>query len=125
MPASSQTIACWSWCRTATGRSGRCCDYVVSTVAHLEQMGIVDGPLHALARRLIIARPSAGLLDQPVGSALEPLPELGHERLAVEARLDRLQELHDDPAGPLEEAAPAPEQAGVVATGTTGRPSSR
>jgi glutathione-specific gamma-glutamylcyclotransferase len=36
------------------GRSGRCCDYVVSTVSHLEQMGIADGPLHALARRLII-----------------------------------------------------------------------
>jgi cation transport protein ChaC len=39
--------------RHGTGRSGRCCDYVVSTVSHLEQMGIVDGPLHALARRLI------------------------------------------------------------------------
>lgn len=37
-----------------TGRSGRCCDYVVSTVSHLEAMGIEDGPLHALARRLII-----------------------------------------------------------------------
>jgi glutathione-specific gamma-glutamylcyclotransferase len=36
------------------GRSGRCCDYVVSTVSHLEQMGIADGPLHVLARRLII-----------------------------------------------------------------------
>jgi glutathione-specific gamma-glutamylcyclotransferase len=40
--------------QNGTGRSGRCCDYVVSTVAHLEQMGIADGPLHALARRLII-----------------------------------------------------------------------
>jgi glutathione-specific gamma-glutamylcyclotransferase len=36
------------------GRSGRCCDYLVSTVSHLEQMGIADGPLHALAKRLII-----------------------------------------------------------------------
>jgi cation transport protein ChaC len=36
------------------GSSGRCCDYVVSTVSHLEQMGIADGPLHALAKRLII-----------------------------------------------------------------------
>lgn len=40
--------------QNGTGRSGRCCDYVVSTVSHLEQMGIADGPLHALARRLII-----------------------------------------------------------------------
>jgi glutathione-specific gamma-glutamylcyclotransferase len=39
--------------RHGAGRSGRCCDYVVSTVSHLEQMGIADGPLHALARRLI------------------------------------------------------------------------
>ncbi len=39
--------------RGGAGRSGRCCDYVVSTVAHLEQMGIRDGPLHTLARRLI------------------------------------------------------------------------
>jgi glutathione-specific gamma-glutamylcyclotransferase len=36
------------------GRSGRCCDYLVSTVSHLEQIGIADGPLHALAKRLII-----------------------------------------------------------------------
>ena len=40
--------------QNAAGRSGRCCDYIVSTVSHLEQMGIVDGPLHALAKRLII-----------------------------------------------------------------------
>jgi cation transport protein ChaC len=40
--------------QSGTGRSGRCCDYVVSTVGHLEQMGIEDGPLHALAKRLII-----------------------------------------------------------------------
>jgi cation transport protein ChaC len=40
--------------RHGAGRSGRCCDYVISTVSHLEQMGIADGPLHALARRLII-----------------------------------------------------------------------
>jgi glutathione-specific gamma-glutamylcyclotransferase len=38
--------------RHSAGRSGRCCDYVVSTVSHLEQMGIADGPLHALAKRL-------------------------------------------------------------------------
>jgi cation transport protein ChaC len=40
--------------RGGAGRSGRCCDYVVSTVAHLEQMGIQDGPLHDLARRLVV-----------------------------------------------------------------------
>lgn len=40
--------------QSGTGQSGRCCDYVVSTVSHLEQMGIEDGPLHALAKRLII-----------------------------------------------------------------------
>jgi len=40
--------------RHGAGRSGRCCDYVISTVSHLEQMGIADGPLHALARRLTI-----------------------------------------------------------------------
>ena len=34
------------------GRSGRCCDYFVSTVDHLEGMGIVDGPLHELARQI-------------------------------------------------------------------------
>jgi cation transport protein ChaC len=34
------------------GRSGRCRDYLVSTVGHLEGMGIVDGPLHALAKAL-------------------------------------------------------------------------
>jgi cation transport protein ChaC len=39
--------------RHGAGRSGRCCDYVISTVGHLEQMGIADGPLHALARRLV------------------------------------------------------------------------
>jgi glutathione-specific gamma-glutamylcyclotransferase len=39
--------------RHGAGRSGRCCDYVVSTVSHLEQMGIADGPLHALVRRLV------------------------------------------------------------------------
>ena len=34
------------------GVSGRCRDYLLSTVAHLEAMGIVDGPLHALAAEL-------------------------------------------------------------------------
>lgn len=38
--------------RHGEGRSGHCCDYVVSTVRHLEEMGVPDGPLHALARRL-------------------------------------------------------------------------
>jgi cation transport protein ChaC len=36
--------------RRGAGRSGNCRDYLVSTVAHLEAMGIVDGPLHAFAK---------------------------------------------------------------------------
>jgi glutathione-specific gamma-glutamylcyclotransferase len=39
--------------RRGVGRSGRCRDYLVSTVGHLESMGIVDGPLHALAKALV------------------------------------------------------------------------
>jgi cation transport protein ChaC len=38
--------------RHGAGRSGRNSDYVVSTVRHLEEMGIADGPLHALAKGL-------------------------------------------------------------------------
>jgi cation transport protein ChaC len=38
--------------RRGAGRSGQCRDYLLSTVSHLEAMGIVDGPLHALAKAL-------------------------------------------------------------------------
>ena len=38
--------------RRGAGRSGQCCEYLLSTVSHLEAMGIVDGPLHALAKAL-------------------------------------------------------------------------
>lgn len=38
--------------RQGHGQSGRCDAYVLSTVAHLEEMGVVDGPLHDLARHL-------------------------------------------------------------------------
>jgi cation transport protein ChaC len=38
--------------RLGVGRSGRCRDYLVGTVSHLESMGIDDGPLHALAKAL-------------------------------------------------------------------------
>ncbi|MGH6903052.1 MAG: gamma-glutamylcyclotransferase [Geminicoccaceae bacterium] len=38
--------------RRGAGRSGQCRDYLLSTVGHLEAMGIVDGPLHALAKAL-------------------------------------------------------------------------
>jgi cation transport protein ChaC len=38
--------------RHGSGRSGHCRDYLLSTVGHLEAMGIVDGPLHALAKAL-------------------------------------------------------------------------
>ena len=38
--------------RHGIGRSGTCPDYLTSTVAHLEALGIQDGPLHALAKEL-------------------------------------------------------------------------
>jgi glutathione-specific gamma-glutamylcyclotransferase len=41
--------------RRGAGRSGRCRDYLLSTVSHLEAMGIVDGPLHVLAKTLLAA----------------------------------------------------------------------
>jgi glutathione-specific gamma-glutamylcyclotransferase len=41
--------------RRGAGRSGRCRDYLFSTVSHLEAMGIVDGPLHMLAQALVDA----------------------------------------------------------------------
>ena len=45
--------------RRGVGRSGRCRDYLVSTVGHLQSMGIVDGPLHALAEALAEERMEA------------------------------------------------------------------
>ena len=41
--------------RRGVGRSGDCRDYLLSTVSHLEAMGIVDGPLHMLAQALVDA----------------------------------------------------------------------
>lgn len=38
--------------RQGYGISGHCRDYVLSTVDHLEEQGVLDGPLHVLARRL-------------------------------------------------------------------------
>jgi len=38
--------------RAGIGQSGHCRDYLVSTVSHLEELGILDRPLHALAREL-------------------------------------------------------------------------
>jgi glutathione-specific gamma-glutamylcyclotransferase len=38
--------------RHGHGRSGACRDYLVTTVAHLEELGILDGPLHALVKEL-------------------------------------------------------------------------
>ena len=52
MPASSTRRACSSWSGTASASSGTCPDYLVSTVAHLEELGIQDGPLHVLAKQL-------------------------------------------------------------------------
>jgi len=43
------------------GVSGRCRDYLISTVAHLEAMGIEDGPLHELAKR--VGYPEAVRID--------------------------------------------------------------
>ena len=42
--------------RRGVGRSGNCRDYLLSTVSHLEAMGIVDGPLHILAQALVDTR---------------------------------------------------------------------
>jgi glutathione-specific gamma-glutamylcyclotransferase len=41
--------------RGGIGQSGHCRDYLVSTVSHLEELGIVDRPLHALAKQLTAA----------------------------------------------------------------------
>ena len=41
--------------RRGVGRSGNCRDYLLSTVSHLEAMGIVDGPLHTLAQAFLDA----------------------------------------------------------------------
>ena len=38
--------------RAGIGQSGHCRDYLVSTVSHLEELGILDRPLHALAKQL-------------------------------------------------------------------------
>jgi cation transport protein ChaC len=38
--------------RAGIGQSGHCRDYLVSTVSHLEELGILDRPLEALVRRL-------------------------------------------------------------------------
>ncbi len=38
--------------RGGVGRSGDCREYLISTVDHLEEMGILDGPLHALVKEL-------------------------------------------------------------------------
>ncbi len=38
--------------RHGHGQSGACRDYLVSTVTHLEELGILDGPLHALTKEL-------------------------------------------------------------------------
>ena len=43
----------------AQGRLGSCADYLFSTVAHLDDLGIADGPMHRLAR-LVRERQKAG-----------------------------------------------------------------
>src|SRR5207248_7050318 len=54
---------------------------------------------------------------QSPASALEPIFQLCHEGLALQARRNRRQEFQGDGAGLLDEAAPAPEQAGVEGDG--------
>jgi glutathione-specific gamma-glutamylcyclotransferase len=36
----------------ASGTIGRCCDYLFSTVEHMDELGIGDGAMHDLARRV-------------------------------------------------------------------------
>ena len=36
----------------ATGSIGRCCDYLFSTVEHMNELGIGDGAMHDLARQV-------------------------------------------------------------------------
>jgi glutathione-specific gamma-glutamylcyclotransferase len=36
----------------AEGNIGRCCDYLFSTVEHMDELGIGDGAMHDLARRV-------------------------------------------------------------------------
>ncbi len=38
--------------RQGVGESGACLDYLANTVAHLDQLGITDGPLHGLLERV-------------------------------------------------------------------------
>jgi glutathione-specific gamma-glutamylcyclotransferase len=42
--------------RTGVGQSGHCRDYLVSTVSHLEELGILDRSLDALAREIELFR---------------------------------------------------------------------
>ena len=44
---------------TARGELGSAADYLFSTVAHLDSLGIADGPMHRLAKR-VAARMSKG-----------------------------------------------------------------
>ncbi len=46
--------------RQGVGQSGANPDYVLSTVAHMEDMGIADGPLHDLRAALVAANGKTG-----------------------------------------------------------------
>lgn len=39
--------------RQGIGVSGSCTEYLVNTVAHLDELGLTDGPLHRLLRRVL------------------------------------------------------------------------
>jgi len=36
----------------ACGERGACRDYLANTVKHLDELGVADGPLHALLKRV-------------------------------------------------------------------------
>src|ERR1700722_12351763 len=60
-----------------------------------------------------LLRPRFSTGFEGAGRGLDAAFELGREAPTVEPGGDRGQELDDDPAGSLDEAAPAPEQPGI------------
>ena len=42
--------------RKGVGPSGKCIDYFAETVAHMDELGIADGPLHKLVRAALAER---------------------------------------------------------------------
>lgn len=61
----------------AEGRLGSCADYLLSTVEHLEQLGIPDRRLRALRARVLAARQDGGADDADEEEAAGPAAALG------------------------------------------------